>query len=333
MTSTFGVIHRNNTDDKQLMRHGVESKSSPSSQISPTGSATDSNMNRITLEMVLSNGEALDLLMRHLEREYSMELLLSYIELDQFQKYVLRIADKFLRDNLLGISGSTGSLRSLGDAQSLPPATRSISSALPGGGSMTPKLEAIPESIPESFPEPRTPPMFVEFIPDQKEMEMKEQEPGLRQSDLQRIPNLQIDVMNTIEAVPVSEILLKMSSISTDRDISVDQKTMHDIKKKAHLLYNKYIKVGSQFEVNVGYGIRRELMNKLEDKDKLMKDEDLRLADLIQIFDEVKQTMKRLLQPSFGRMKSGPDCAILMMLFGSKTNQPILGGATIVAMH
>ena len=327
MTNTFGLIYRNNADDRQLMLHTVSSNSdetegkdtSPSAPASARGS--DADMLRITLDMVLSNGKALDLLMHHLEKEYSMEVLLSYIELDQFQKYVLKIADEFLRDNLLATAQSFSPLCTPGTPPGLllgPGTTGTTGPTTPLG---TPPEDPVGHSnslqpIPEKLAKTQTSPVFPEFEPT--ETRRRHSDPRMRYSDLQNIPDLGITVMNTVSGVPKSEILMRMCSISSSRGISLDRRTLHDIKMKAHLLYNKYVKCGSPFEVNVSYEIRSGLQRKLDDKEMLMKDENVRLADLIQIFDEVKQAMRHLLRPPFRRMKLGPDLSTLKALFGSE---------------
>merc|ERR1719242_1185091 len=87
-----------------------------------------------------------------------------------------------------------------------------------------------------------------------------------------------------------------------------------EIKSKAHLLYNKYLKRGSPFEVNIAYGMRGHLQNKLDDKELLMEDDDLRLTELVEMFDDVKKEMMRLMVQPFSRLKSGPDFETLQAL-------------------
>ena len=231
------------------------------------------------------------MLMHHLEREYSMELLLSYIELDQFQKYVVQIADDYLKTHLCG-----------------PGALAPNRSTLTAGTPSAPKLESIPEGVSDQMTvvvTPATPALCGEI------KNPYAQYPVMRHSDLQHIPDLSLDIMQSMPNVPTSEILEKMCSLSTSR-ITVDQKTLRDVKKKAHLLYNKYIKCGSPFEVNVDYATRTALRNKLDDRETLLRDETLRLTDLIQMFDAVKMTMKRLLSSSFGRMKTSLEWSTIM---------------------
>merc|ERR1719334_183685 len=93
---------------------------------------------------------------------------------------------------------------------------------------------------------PLTPPTFSDIFTKSTKTPHKEgtqqTEPGMRYSDLQCIANLDLNVMRTMTGIPASQILSQMCSISTSRGITPDQKTMHDIKNKAHLLYNKYVK-------------------------------------------------------------------------------------------
>merc|ERR1719300_1154244 len=81
LVSTLLVIHKN---EKRTQRKKGEARESDIQRWQQSV--------RITLNQVLSNAQALNALMMHLSKEYSMELLLSYIEIDQFQKYVLQIA-------------------------------------------------------------------------------------------------------------------------------------------------------------------------------------------------------------------------------------------------
>merc|ERR1712217_315865 len=112
----------------------------------------------------------------------------------------------------------------------------------------------------------------------------------------------------------------QMFSVTTSRGISPAQKTLLDIKKKAHALYNKYIKTGSPFEVNIGYAMRLSLREKLEDKKKLEEDATLGLAQLIELFDGVKRDMRRYMVHSFVRLKSGADSEKLMVILEKDHN-------------
>ena len=66
------------------------------------GVATKTHLRDITVDMTLANESAIHAFMVHLSKEYSMEVLLSYIEFIQFQKYVTdRLQDEKLRSEVL----------------------------------------------------------------------------------------------------------------------------------------------------------------------------------------------------------------------------------------
>ena len=69
---------------------------------------------QVKLDNILSCEDTLNLLMQHLASEYSLELLLSYIEFDQFQKYTIRQLNQFLQMHVFG-TGSVGSSQPLSE--------------------------------------------------------------------------------------------------------------------------------------------------------------------------------------------------------------------------
>jgi len=310
VTNTFALIYRKNVDEQLMLEmqesgsnSAVSGRSNLASDHETSPKCESASAQVVTLDMVLTNGEALDLLMHHLEREYCMELLLSYIELDQFQKYVSKTADEFLLKNMVEPPVPVLAVH-VSPLQRLARTPEKVAA--------TARTETIPETQTAGYDE------------EQKGTKRGHAEPGLRMSDLQSIANLDMNFIETMPNIPRSQIITEMCS--TDHNLprahmlmTIDQTTMHEIKKKAHLLYNKYVKCGSPFEVNVSYGIRTALQNKLDDKEKLMMDETVRLADLIQVFDEVKWTMKKLLRSPFRRMTLGPDNDKLRMLFYPET--------------
>ena len=141
-----------------------------------------------------------------------------------------------------------------------------------------------------------------------------------RETRLFNIPD--IDTMDTLRNIPPSMIVDARSSLKSDVD--VDEKTLNDVKKMAHLLYEKYLKIGSQFEININAPMRKGLMDILHDKDKLMNGEhgrNLRLPDMIMMFEGAKQEMRLLLQYSLNRMKSTSDYKKIVLILTGKNSQ------------
>ena len=181
-------------------------------------------------------------------KEYSTELLLSYIEMDQFQKHVLRTADAFHKMHV-----------ALSDADNIP----------------------------------------------------------------------DIEVMDTIRNVPKSLILSEVDSKRDDANMPIDKKTMRQIKKMAHLLHNKYIRAGAEFEINICWHSRSKMMEQLGDKNKLLENDEVKLSHLVNMYQEPKEEMKQLLMYSLNRMKIAPEGAALSSIMahtsGSRSPSAVWG--------
>eukprot|EP01084_Bolivina_argentea_P144089 252893_1 len=161
------------------------------------------NYCQITLDDILSNSKYLHLFMVHLSKEFSIECLLLYIEVDQFQKYCLN---------------------EINDVQ--------VINTLP-----------------------------------------------------------RVMTMRNLENVPESQIVQETgSSMKFDmKNLNKQILILADAKMKAHELYNKYIAEGSKFEINISDTMRSKLKNILEDKNNLINKINVKLADLVKLFEESKK--------------------------------------------
>ena len=91
------------------------------------------------------------------------------------------------------------------------------------------------------------------------------------------------------------------------------------MKSKAHKLYNKYIKIGSDYEINISSSMRKKFKNILDDKNKLMQsNENTKLSDLLLLFEDAKKEMRMLLSYSHSRWKSSNQYAIMIQLASIK---------------
>ena len=169
----------------------------------------------ISIDMVLSSESSIHAFMIHLSKEYSMELLLSYIEITQFQQYI---------------------------AEQMEP------SQLKGAGI---HLIVFPSNIPQS-----------EIIECKEEF-----------------------------------------TIQAESEMDRDDIFINNAKIKSHKLYNKYIKSGSEFEVNIPSEERYKLSNMLDKLDLLLS-YNMNLVDLLLLFEECKQEMKVLQTFSLSRFKN-----------------------------
>ena len=322
--STFMIKYK---DDKQAVRMQMERIT--------TMENTRNDNTKITLDSVLGNDKCLNIFMNHLSKEYSMELLLSYIEFDQFQKYIIKTANAILQQHALGKQ----------EDMSYSPSSRiktKRTTLHPDEmiGPMTPsrlylwyceneECKFTEYGVYRNYQTPywkstNAAQMFVlcDGCVDEYQMDEDEEKDGSiflvndkrESSDHLKLEIPTIDTMNTLRNVPTSMILETSSSMRSD--VAVDERTLHDAKKKAHLLYEKYIKIGSEFEINISASMRQELMDLLDDKDDLMNS-DIGLADMVLLFENPKKEMKMLLSYSFTRMRlTGQYRNIVLILKG-----------------
>lgn len=90
-----------------------------------------------------------------------------------------------------------------------------------------------------------------------------------------------------------------------------------DLKTKAHKIYNKYIKIGCEFEVNIDYHLRTNCKNIMENLDDLLDDDSIKIEDIFNLFGKVKKEMVQLLQWSLIRFKEKTEFEKIVDLFVS----------------
>ena len=78
-------------------------------------------------------------------------------------------------------------------------------------------------------------------------------------------------------------------------------------KLKAYKLYEKYISVGSEFEINISGLMREKIINIMDNKEKLMENTEITLKELFDIFNEAKSEMYQLLRVSLNRFSDQDD--------------------------
>jgi len=304
LVSTLLVIHKN---EKRSKRKKGEARESDIQRWQQSV--------RITLNQVLSNAQALNALMMHLSKEYSMELLLSYIEIDQFQKYVLQIADDNLNSLIVQSSSLTNTCSAVESICDLRDSTNSnvmkVNQTLNIGRNLT--------GAEQDF--------FLQSLFTC--LTTKDNGPGINQrvglNDMERCVQISLNIMPSMHNVPISRILRdnclkKHPATSTTTGSpggihSVNENTMIGIKTKAHLLYIKYVKAGCQFEINIPHLMRDRMQKQFGDLEALLQNESLQLYDFIVKFDRPKQEMWQLLNFSFIRMQNTDAFRKLMMHF------------------
>ena len=99
--------------------------------------------------------------------------------------------------------------------------------------------------------------------------------------------------------IPMSEIIEKTETIPEGY---IDDEFMFYVKVKAHEIYNKYVKVGCEYEINIDGEERIRMTNILDDLDKLLF-YTISFREMYLMFEIAKQEMMVLLNFSLNRWK------------------------------
>lgn len=108
--------------------------------------------------------------------------------------------------------------------------------------------------------------------------------------DLAKLP------FNLPSTVPKSSIVYGRPFDKDDSNEDFKKK----IKRKAFILFNKYIKIGSEYEINIAYRLRREMTLSMGNLDEFLE-KDISELELLMIFDECCAEMITLVQDAFRR--------------------------------
>ena len=112
------------------------------------------------------------------------------------------------------------------------------------------------------------------------------------------------------ENIPISAIIEQEEVLSDD---GKDDFFVAQAKIKAHRLYNKYVRIGAEFEINISSTERRKIKNILESMDVLL-DANVNINDLYIIFEECRESMIQWLQYSLTRMRYQSDFVQIVAL-------------------
>merc|ERR1711902_199515 len=78
-----------------------------------------------------------------------------------------------------------------------------------------------------------------------------------------------------------------------------------DFERKASRLYRKYIRIGSEFEININYSLRKQLMDRFDTQSNSNSNE--QRDELHSVFDKCCKEMTKLLRFSLTRFKTKPE--------------------------
>ena len=113
--------------------------------------------------------------------------------------------------------------------------------------------------------------------------------------------------------IPISEIIEE--KYDDNQDIKM-------YKMKAHKLYLKYIRVGSEYEINISGVQRDEIANLLDNLNHLLSNNKITPNALFILFEQCKQEMFQLLQSSLHRFRYEDEFNQIMYQLNSSSNQP-----------
>ena len=80
-----------------------------------------------------------------------------------------------------------------------------------------------------------------------------------------------------------------------------------DAKIKAYRIYEKYVAVGSEFEINVSFDARQKAVEILDDLDMLLENKKVTGNHLFQVFMDCSEEIWYLLMASYGRFRKQPE--------------------------
>ena len=119
--------------------------------------------------------------------------------------------------------------------------------------------------------------------------------------------------------VPKSSIVYGENEKDDELDYEDDMQFYYICKRKAKLLFEKYINTSSEYEVNLSYTVRNKLISLMKNESLWMlnnnkhrrtqksKIEPMNLNDLLHLFDTVIAEVFSLMQDAFNRFKNTND--------------------------
>ena len=125
---------------------------------------------------------------------------------------------------------------------------------------------------------------------------------GMNSEDMVHI--IDIDRIRFALNIPASFIIEE--EIIYNMKMIIGHKFTYEAKIKAYKIYEKYIKYGCEFEINISGTQRRSIGNLMEDYD-LWLAHDISNKDLFMLFEDCKTELLKLLRYSYDRLRSNPE--------------------------
>ena len=120
------------------------------------------------------------------------------------------------------------------------------------------------------------------------------------------------------ENIPISKIVsstIKNDLNGTNHGHQETEKLLRKAKNDAYKLFEKYIMIGSEFEVNISGVMRDGLYDQLSNLELLMDNDAIGVNELFVMFEECKKEMIALQTISLSRFRLEDEFANLQSLF------------------
>ena len=104
--------------------------------------------------------------------------------------------------------------------------------------------------------------------------------------------------------IPLSSIIYDDDFESGNWAINDSEKWLERAKIKSFHLYKKYVALGSEYEINVSYRTRKDLIDKMDNLALFIENEAINELQMFWMFRQCCTEMIHLIHGSFGRFKS-----------------------------
>ena len=124
-------------------------------------------------------------------------------------------------------------------------------------------------------------------------------------------------------SIPMSKIVEEDTKISKFNTL---KNSAYEYKLKAHKLFDKYIKIGSEFEINLSYQQRNSWMGMMSTTSNLWSfmHAKVDLNELLITIEQCKKTMTKLLDHSLTRFKTYDKFQEVEQIFNNASTNPLM---------
>eukprot|EP01084_Bolivina_argentea_P282974 484527_1 len=100
---------------------------------------------------------------------------------------------------------------------------------------------------------------------------------------------------------------IPISGIIESNSVNKEEIFASDLRIMAHLIYEKYVRVGAEFEININSDDRKKLREALGDLEICLSENSVTITEIVMLFEKARMEMYRFLLFSFRRFKQDND--------------------------